>query len=60
MVDEDYNPMYDAINETTGFTSRTEIEEKGTSQPIRDRYNNIISKLHDSIGYSEPKEEVLP
>ena len=60
MVDEDYDPMYDAINETTGFTAKTEVEEKGTSQPVRDRYNNIIPKLHDSIGYTEPMEEALP
>lgn len=65
LVDEDYDPMYDAINETTGFTPKTEVEEKGTSQPVRDRYNKIIPLLHESIGYIEEQvpevvEEVLP
>ena len=60
LTDEDYNPMYDVINQTTGFSSRSE-----GSKGVRDRYNRIIPLLHESIGYIEEQipeieEEVQP
>jgi len=53
LTDADYDPMYNTINQTTGFSTK----EEG-SQGVRDRYNSIIPKLNESIGYIE--EEKTP
>lgn len=63
-IDTNYTPMYDTINETTGFTTYEEAKKEG-AKPIRDRYNRIIPLLHESIGYVEEQvpeieEEVQP
>jgi hypothetical protein len=52
--------MYDVINQTTGFSSRSE-----GYRGVRDRYDRIIPLLHESIGYVEEQvpeveEEVQP
>lgn len=48
LTDADYDPMYDTINQTTGFSTRAD-----GSKGVRDRYNQIIPLLHESIGYVE-------
>lgn len=55
LTDDDYDPMYNTINQTVGYNKR------GTrSKNIRNRYNPIIEQLHQSIGYKEIEETKLP